>query len=195
VFVKAEKNTDGKFVITLRQPNGSEMTVHPPGLSDDDRKYVRERLKDPGKAQPKEDNDQKPADATWRMAGEYPLIAGKWAEWEEGGIFVTIQQTNGKFVTNCTYNNDQGVEVHWRAIGTISKDGEITANLDHTKPEGYASQVRTGKLDLDGNTIHGHANWDGGEHDFAWTLKEPHDAAPKHHKGKKHPKSKDSPAG
>jgi hypothetical protein len=300
---KNGKTFDAEFVtregpvVTLKKPDGTEMTVKMPGLSDEDRKYVNQLTKGIGRAQPKEDNDQKPADATWRMmgeypslaggwveseegkiyatitqegnnfvaksnvfkledkadhqyqvegtiskggrisakiisskdghesnpgtvtaqldpdgktvrahgkedwgesdftwtlkevsgqpttlawrtTGEYPLIAGKWSEWEEKGIFVTVRQDGDKLVANCTYNNDDGVEVQWRAEGTISKDGEITANLKHTKPEGYLSQVRTGKLDPDGNAIHGHAKWDGGEHDFCWALKEPHDAGP-----------------
>ena len=63
----------------------------------------------------------------------------------------------------------------WKFIrinGTITKDGEVTSNLKHTKPEGYASQVRTGRLEPDGTTIHLHAKWDGGEQDLTWTLKE-----------------------
>lgn len=119
---------------------------------------------------------QPPASANWRMAGDYPLIAGKWSESEKQGIFVTIQQDGNKFVANCTYKNE-GVEVHWRAEGTISKDGEITASLVHTRPAGYGSQTRTGKLDPDGKTLHGHAKWDNGGHDFTWELKEPHETA------------------
>jgi hypothetical protein len=110
--------------------------------------------------------------ATWRTMGEYPLITGKWAEAEAKGIFVTIRQNGGKFVANCTYKNRKG-EVHWHADGTISKDGEITASLVHTKPKGFKSQVRTGKLDPDGKTIKGRSTFDGGQNDFTWTLKEP----------------------
>jgi YVTN family beta-propeller protein len=176
-FVKVEKGSDGRFILTLRKPDGSEMTVHPPVLIEDDLKYVREMVKSQKQSETK---DEKPSTSTWRKTGEYPLIAGKWSEWEEGGIFVTIRQDSDKFVANCTYKNNEGVEVHWRAGGTISKDGEITANLVHTKPEGYASQVRTGKLEPDGNTIHGHAKWDGGECDFGWTLKETYKAGLAH---------------
>jgi len=125
--------------------------------------------------QPLAETPTQPA-AKWRMTGEYPLIAGKWSEWAEKGRFVTIQQDDNKFVAHCTYNDDNGVEVHWRADGTISKDGEITARLVHTKPEGYKAQTRTGTLDQDGNTIHGHAKWERGEYDFTWRLKEPYSA-------------------
>jgi hypothetical protein len=108
-----------------------------------------------------------------RKTGRYPLIAGTWWEWQEKNIFVTIAQRQDKFVARCTYRNDDDTEVHWRADGTISEDGEITANLVHTRPEGYKSQTRTAQLGPDGKTITGHASWDDGGHDFTWTLKEP----------------------
>jgi hypothetical protein len=113
------------------------------------------------------------------MTGAYPLIAGKWCESEPQGIFVLIQQDGNKFVANCTYTYRKGMKVHWRANGTISKDGEITAHLVHITPKDFKTQTRTGKLDLDGSTLHGHAAWDDGGHDFTWTLKEPYGAGPK----------------
>ena len=116
--------------------------------------------------------------SSWRMTGEYPLIAGRWAEAEKKGIFVTVQQHGNKFVADCTYKTDKGVEVHWRANGTISKNGEITARVVHTRPVGFKPQTRTGTLDQDGNTLHGHAAWDNGGHDFTWKLKEPYGAGP-----------------
>ena len=111
------------------------------------------------------------ADAAWQMTGNYPLIAGTWQEWD--GIFVHVAQHNDKFVAHCTYKNDGGVEVHWRAEGTIFENGDIKASLVHSRPDGYKSQTRTAKLDPDGKTITGHATWDDGGHDFTWTLKEP----------------------
>jgi hypothetical protein len=111
------------------------------------------------------------AEASWRKTGKYPLIAGVWQEWDE--IFVAVAQQKEKFAASCTYRNDDGAEVRWRAEGTISEDGEITASLVHTRPEGYKSQTRTARLAPDGKTIAGHAYWDDGGHDFAWTLKEP----------------------
>ena len=113
------------------------------------------------------------AEPAGRRTGKYPLIAGTWWECEEENILVTIAQHHDKFVATCTYRNDDHVEVHWRAEGTISEDGDITASLVHTRPEGYKPQTRTAKLDPDGNTINGHAAWDDGGHDFTWTLKEP----------------------
>ncbi len=116
---------------------------------------------------------QSPATAAeeGRRTGKHPLIAGTWQEWD--GIFVNIAQHKDKFVATCTYSNDEGVEVHWRAEGTVTEDGDITATLAHTRPDGYKSQTRTAKLDPDGKTITGHAAWDDGGHDFTWTLKEP----------------------
>lgn len=55
-FVKVEKDSDGKLVITLRKADGTEMTVHPPGLSDDDRKYVKEMAKPQGNAEARNTN-------------------------------------------------------------------------------------------------------------------------------------------
>ena len=115
------------------------------------------------------------AEPAGRRTGKYPLIAGVWQEWD--GIFVNIAQHHEKFVATCTYRNDDNVEVHWRAEGTISEDGDITASLVHTRPDGYKSQTRTAKLDPDGKTIRGHAAWDDGGHDFTWTLKEPSGAS------------------
>ena len=113
------------------------------------------------------------AESAGRRTGRYPLVAGTWWEWQEKDILVNIAQHRDKFVATCTYRNEANVEVHWRAEGTISEDGEITASLVHTRPDGYKSQTRTAKLDPDGKTITGHASWDDGGHDFTWTLKEP----------------------
>lgn len=63
-FVKAEKDSDGKLVITLRKPDGTEMTVHPPGLGDDDRKYVREMAKPQGNAEARNTNGKQVPPAT-----------------------------------------------------------------------------------------------------------------------------------
>jgi hypothetical protein len=115
--------------------------------------------------------------ATWQKTGKYPLIAGTWWEWEEKNILVTIAQHRDKFIATCSYRNDDNTEIRWRAEGTISDDGEITANLVHTRPEGYKSQTRTAKLAPDGKTISGHAAWDDGGHDFTWTLKKPSGAS------------------
>jgi hypothetical protein len=115
------------------------------------------------------------AEAAGRNTGKYPLIAGTWQEAD--GILVAVAQHQERFVASCTYRNDDGVEVHWRAEGTISEDGEITASLVHARPEGYKSQTRTARLAPDGRTIYGHASWDDGGHDFAWTLKEPSGAS------------------
>ena len=114
--------------------------------------------------------------ASWRMMGDYPLIAGRWAEAEKKGIFVTVEQDGNKFVANCTYKNDKGVEVHWRADGTISKNGEVTAHLVVlTRPKDWPTATRTGRLDQDGKTLHLHAKWDNGvENDLTWKLKEPY---------------------
>jgi hypothetical protein len=116
------------------------------------------------------------AQSAGRKTGRFPLIAGTWWEWQEKNILVTIAQHHDKFVATCTYRNDANVEVHWRAEGTISEDGNITASLVHSRPEGYKSQTRTAKLDPDGTMISGHASWDDGGHDFTWTLKEPSNA-------------------
>jgi hypothetical protein len=111
------------------------------------------------------------AEPAGRRAGKYPLIAGTWQEWD--GIFVHVAQHQDRFVATCTYRNDDNAEVHWRTEGTISEDGDITANLVHTRPDSYKPQTRTAKLDAEGKTIAGHAAWDDGGHDFTWTLKEP----------------------
>jgi hypothetical protein len=111
------------------------------------------------------------AEPAGRAAGKYPLIVGTWQEWD--GIFVHVAQHQDRFVASCTYRNDDNAEVHWRAEGTVTEDGDIKANLVHTRPDSYKPQTRTAKLDAEGKTIAGHAAWDDGGHDFTWTLKEP----------------------
>ena len=44
-FVKAEKRDDGANIITLRKPDGSEMTVRAMALSKADRKYTIQIMK------------------------------------------------------------------------------------------------------------------------------------------------------
>jgi hypothetical protein len=113
-----------------------------------------------------------------RMTGEYPLIAGKWAESSEKDTFVTIYQNGNKFVANCTYKEDNGVEVHWDGEGTISREGEIMARLVHTRPRNYVPQTRIGKLAPNGKTINFHAKLDNGEEQNPfWKLREPSDAS------------------
>ena len=110
------------------------------------------------------ETSEEPTTGARRTTGKYPLIAGTWWECQEKNILVTITQHHDKFVATCTYRNDDNVEVHWRAEGTISEDGDITASLVHSRPEGYKSQTRTAKLDPEGGTISGHAAWDDGGH-------------------------------
>ena len=64
---KSGKQFEAEFVkregpvVTLKKPDGTEMIVRMPNLSDEDRKYVNQLTK--GK-------DEHPADATWRTTGE-----------------------------------------------------------------------------------------------------------------------------
>ena len=46
-----------------------------------------------------------PVKPTWRMTDEYPLIAGRWCEWEEKGLFVDVRQHGGEFVATATYKD------------------------------------------------------------------------------------------
>jgi hypothetical protein len=126
-------------------------------------------------------------EAAWRQTGKFPLIAGVWREApanvDHGPIFVTVAQHGGKFQAECNYQfypnkERRAVEVQWRMDGTIAEDGEITGILVATAaPEGWAlRQKRTGRLDVEGQTIQGHASWNDGGHDFTWNLKEPLEA-------------------
>jgi serine/threonine protein kinase len=110
---------------------------------------------------------------TWRMNGDYPLIAGKWKEWD--GIFLDITQHGERFSADCTYGQP-GVTVHWQADGTISHEGKITAQLVHTDPPRTAPvkpETCTAQLQPDGQTIRGRAAWTNGGEDFIWRLQEP----------------------
>jgi len=44
-FVKMEKDQEGHNIVTLRKPNGNEVTVRLGSLTEDDRKYVRRQVK------------------------------------------------------------------------------------------------------------------------------------------------------
>ena len=118
---------------------------------------------------------------TWRTTGEYPLIAGRWCEWEEKGLFVDVRQHGGEFVATATYKEgDQTVS--WRIDGRISKSGHITGKLVHTQPhppDQWLPQTRTAVLEPDGKSIHGYAAWEGGGSQFTWDLREPREAEEK----------------
>jgi hypothetical protein len=110
------------------------------------------------------------AGRTWRMAGSTPLISGVWKQWD--GIVLNIKQDGEHFSAESTYGQP-GVTVHWRADGTISPDGAITAQLVHTdppRPEPAKPQICTAQLQPDGTTIRGHAAWTNGGDDFTWRL-------------------------
>ncbi len=129
---------------------------------------------------------QKPLDlpvkSTWRTTGEgYPLIAGRWCEWQEKGLFVDVRQYGGEFVATATYK-DGDVQASWRAEGKISKHGHVTAKLVHTHqhaPDEWLPQTRTAVLEPDGKSVHGYAAWEGGGHEFTWDLREPREAEEK----------------
>jgi len=111
-----------------------------------------------------------PVQQTWRMTGENPLVAGIWKQWD--GIVLDITQQGDHISADCTYGQPD-VTVHWRADGTISRDGKITAQLVHTdppRPEPSKPQVCTAQLQPDGSTIRGRAAWTNGGDDFTWRL-------------------------
>jgi hypothetical protein len=111
-----------------------------------------------------------PASRTWRMAGDYPVIAGQWKQWD--GILLNITQQGEKFSAECTYGQP-GLTVRWQADGTISRDGKITAQLVHTdppRPTPAKPEICTAQLQPDGQTIRGRAAWTNGGEDFIWRL-------------------------
>jgi len=48
-------------VVTLKKPDGTEIILKMPGLSEEDRKYVKQLTKGKGKAAPKEEGEKEPA--------------------------------------------------------------------------------------------------------------------------------------
>ena len=113
-------------------------------------------------------DDQKSAAPSWRMTGDYPLIAGTWYEWE--GCKVTITQDGEKFRADGTFTGEDNRENHFFVEGVISKDGRITSKLVYDKPESLTKDFVV-KLDPDGKVIRGRTDGD-----FTWTLKEPGEA-------------------
>ena len=105
-----------------------------------------------------------PVKPTWRTTGEYPLIAGRWCEWEERGVFVDVRQYGDEFVATTTYK--EGDEEGELAMdGRISKSGHLTAKLVHVQPhppDKWLPQTRTAILEPDGKSVHGYADWGSG---------------------------------
>lgn len=62
--------TPGKGIV-LRQRDGKEITLRPPELVPEDRKYIRQMLNSQSNPEPKKGDDQKPAGATGRVAKKY----------------------------------------------------------------------------------------------------------------------------
>lgn len=109
----------------------------------------------------------------WRTTkGGFPLIAGTW---EESTNKVIVTQREGSFSATCEYKHATFGEIRWRCEGTISKDGKLSCTLTHTKaPASFVkTQSRTAQLSPNGETLVGRASWDGGLHDFTWTLARP----------------------
>jgi serine/threonine protein kinase len=122
-----------------------------------------------------------PIKPTWRMTGEYPLIAGVWSVVENKGTLVTIVQRGGDFVATASYKSGDET-VSWRAEGTISRKGHITMSLVHTHPhppDKWLPQTRTAVLGLHGRSLEGYAAYEGGGRKFNWTLVEPREAEKK----------------
>jgi len=103
-----------------------------------------------------------------RKAPELPSISGGWVEREN--IPLTIVQNGAEFTADCSYEYAGYGTVRWRMTGTISGDGSIRGELVHTKaPATWArTQVRTGVLSTDGDTINGRAVFEDGINDFVW---------------------------
>ena len=101
-------------------------------------------------------------------ANQYPALDGCWEEGE--GILITIVQDGQNFTADCAFHHPDHGDICWQMTGTVSKRGEITGRLLHTKaPATWGHQVRVGMLSTDGKTITGRARFDGGGgHDFVW---------------------------
>jgi serine/threonine protein kinase len=115
-----------------------------------------------------------PIKPTWRMTGEYPLIAGVWSIVENKGTLVTIVQHGGDFVATASYQSGEET-VSWRAEGRISRSGHLTMSFVHTQPhppDRWLPQTRTAVLNLNGNFLEGYAAFEGGGHKFNWKLVE-----------------------
>jgi serine/threonine protein kinase len=129
--------------------------------------------------QPKKENPlDLPVKPTWRMTGEYPLIAGVWSIVENKGTLVTIIQHGGDFVATASYKSGDET-VTWRAEGRISRSGHITMSFVHTQPhppDKWLPQTRTAVLGLHGKALEGYAYYEGGGHKFTWRLVEPRPA-------------------
>ena len=101
---------------------------------------------------------------------DYPRIVGDWQE--SPGIVFSITQNGKRFVATTSYQHKTAGEIRAVVTGTISKEGNIVADFEHTKsPRNWAKQQkREAVLSADGQSIRGRATFDGGAHDFVWTL-------------------------
>jgi serine/threonine protein kinase/formylglycine-generating enzyme required for sulfatase activity len=103
-----------------------------------------------------------------KTADQYPTLAGLWQE--TAGISITITQNAEQFTADCAYHDPQNGDIRWQMKGNVTKEGEITGRLVHSKaPAAWGDQTRVGKLSANGETITGSAKFDrGGGHDFVW---------------------------
>src|SRR5262249_34925922 len=101
-------------------------------------------------------------------ADQYPALAGLWQE--TAGISFTITQNAEQFTADCAYHDPQNGDIRWQMKGIVTKEGEITGRLVHTKaPPTWGDPARVGMLSANGATISGRARFDrGGGHDFVW---------------------------
>ena len=100
----------------------------------------------------------------------YPSIAGEWQE--APGVLFSITQNGSKFTATTTYQHKSAGQIRAVVTGAISKEGKISADMEHLQaPASWAKrQKREATLSPGGTTIRGHAIFNGGEHDFVWTL-------------------------
>ena len=92
-------------------------TLPSPGAGEARRTARRSRTRPCRSSTSKEKPLDLPVKPTWRMTGEYPLIAGVWSIVENKGTLVTIVQHGGDFVATASYKSGEET-VSWRAEGT-----------------------------------------------------------------------------
>jgi hypothetical protein len=108
----------------------------------------------------------RPSAGSWPLTSDgYPSIAGDWTE--APYTVAIVQQAGGRFIATCNYDGKA-----WRIEGTITRDGQVDARLEHTlgvpsDAIGYAQRRRL-TLSPDGQRITGTSTFEGGSHPVDW---------------------------
>jgi hypothetical protein len=141
-FVKLEHQSDGKNMVTLRKPDGSEMTVRIGNLGDEDRKYVKQLTKSQGKSETKGESGQTLAK---QPATPSNAVMRKWTRKNGKEFEAEFVKRDGREVT---LRKADGTEFAVKMGGLSDADRKYVKRLTNAKPAGKP-EVATPRVPAD----------------------------------------------